>query len=187
MHTATGFADATSCSSLKLGRTAPRCRDDDARQAGLKTRLPRPLGRAGRGRVAGWPVSWPTNRQESGEAQIFVTPFPDVNSGAGRYQHRRISPHGSYDGKELFYERMVTGQDVSELYAHRRGRPALLQRGNPVRLFHIHGILAHPPATWDVSRDGNTVITISRAKRNSSAGASDRRPSFVSSSIGSRS
>ncbi len=180
-HTATGFADSNQLLFTELGRNGT----NDVAMMTMDKRLRTPLTATPfveRGAVVS-----PDGRfmayesSESGDAQIFVTPYPDVNSARWPISNTGgIRPAWSSDGKELFYERLVTGQSASELYATTVVTQPAFSRGNPVKLFNILGILGTPTGrTWDVSRDGKRFISIKSEASTAPPTPGADRPSFV--------
>jgi Tol biopolymer transport system component len=94
---------------------------------------------------------------ESGAPQVYVRPFPQVDSG--RWQ---ISPAGgtrpawSRATQELFYLDIVTGGMMSVPYDTKDAfRP-----GNPIRLFATRYYTGIPNRSYDVSADGKRFLMI---------------------------
>lgn len=95
---------------------------------------------------------------ESGEPQIYVRPFPNVDEGlwlvsegAGR------NPVWSPDGRELFY------QTEDGLYAVAVEANPSFMPGRVVRLFENHGyFLGSSGRNYDVSPDGQQFLMIKR-------------------------
>jgi len=95
---------------------------------------------------------------ESGEPQIYVRPFPNVDEGlwlvsegAGR------NPVWSPDGRELFY------QTEDGLYAVAVEANRSFMPGRAVRLLENHGYLSSlGRSSYDVSPDGQQFLMIKR-------------------------
>ena len=180
-HAATGFADANRLLVAEFGKNG----SVDVTVMTIDKKQSTPLATtpfAERGAVVS-----PDGRfmayesSESGEAQIVVTPFPDVNSG--RWQ---ISTNGggrpawSSDGKELFYERLVSGQAATELYVAPVSTQPAFSHGNPVKLFDLRAVLGSPMSRpWDVSRDGKRFIAIKNDATTAASAPGGDRASFV--------
>ncbi len=111
---------------------------------------------------------------KSGDFQIFVTTFPDVNGGSWQISTTGgVKPVWSSDGKELFYQKPGAGQGASELYAAPIATTPAFSRGNPVKLFDFRGILISSGfPSWDVSRDGKRFIAIKNNSASAAASAS---------------
>jgi Tol biopolymer transport system component len=93
---------------------------------------------------------------ESGQDQIYVRPFPDVNSG-----RRQISPGGGTkpvwapNGRELFYLDGTGGLTAIPIQT----APALTV-GNPAKLFEARYLTANQARSYDVSPDGQRFLFI---------------------------
>jgi len=118
---------------------------------------------------------------ESGDFQVFVTQFPDINGGRWQISTTGgIKPVWSSDSKELFYQRPGPGPGAGELYAVAIETRPTFSRGTPVKLFDLRAILNSPIAySWDVSRDGKRFIAIKNDEPTAALAASADRPSFV--------
>lgn len=118
---------------------------------------------------------------ESNEFQVFVTPFPDVNSGRWQISTTGgVKPVWSRDGKELFYQRVAAGQGTNELYATNVSATPTFSKGNPVKLSDLRGIFSNEFSySWDVSRDGTRFIAIKNEALADTESAPSGRPSFV--------
>jgi Tol biopolymer transport system component len=106
---------------------------------------------------------------ESGQNQIYVRPFPDVNSG--RWQISTSggdSPLWSRDGRELFYRNgdAVMAVSVKTAPTFSIETPKILFRGT-----YVSNVLRagnYDFATWDVSPDGKRFLMMK--EQGSSAG-----------------
>jgi dipeptidyl aminopeptidase/acylaminoacyl peptidase len=91
---------------------------------------------------------------ESGQPNVYVKPFPDVN--AGRWH---ISPTGgsrsvwSHDGRELFYLALNGALMVVPVETGNTFRA-----GNPVKLFDSRYFAGVPGRPYDVAADGRFVM-----------------------------
>jgi Tol biopolymer transport system component len=93
---------------------------------------------------------------ESGQDQIYVRPFPDVNSG--RWQISTAGgtkPVWASSGRELFY---LDGS--SALTAVPIQTTPNFIAGNPTRLFETRYLSANQARSYDVSRDGQRFLMI---------------------------
>jgi len=92
---------------------------------------------------------------ESGRNEVYVRPFPDVNSG--RWQISTAGGTGplwSRDGRELFYlagAGSIVGVPIDTTTGFAVGRPAVLIEGDYV---------AGPGRTYDVSPDGRRFLML---------------------------
>jgi len=118
---------------------------------------------------------------KSGEFQVFVSQFPDVNAGTRQISTTGgVKPAWSSDGKELFYQRPVAGQGAGELYVAAVATTPVFSHGPPVKLFDLRGILVSPIApSWDVSRDGKRFIAIKGDATTTALDQGANRPPFV--------
>ena len=99
---------------------------------------------------------------ETGQAEIYVTPYPGpggriaISSGGGR------SPRWSSNGRELFYRngRQMMAVAVEPGPAFRVGAPRLLFEGDYIQELDNTG--AH---NYDVSRDGQRFLMVAPAAR----------------------
>jgi serine/threonine-protein kinase len=101
---------------------------------------------------------------ESGQNQIFVRPFPEVNSG--RWQISTSggdSPLWSRDGREIFYRNGDAVMAVSVKTAPTFGleTPRILFRGTYVSNVLRYG--NNDFATWDISPDGKRFLMMKEA------------------------
>jgi Tol biopolymer transport system component len=115
---------------------------------------------------------------ESGDYEVYVRPFPNVNSG--RWQISTAGgfhPHWSRDGTELFYMAPRTDSNALMTVAvdsgttFRPGAPELLFEG---RYWDAGGGNAGP-GTFDVSRDGQRFLMI----RDADEGRGTEEPEIV--------
>jgi serine/threonine-protein kinase len=95
---------------------------------------------------------------ESGRAEIYVRPFPDVDKGKWQVSKSGgMEPRWSRDGRELFYRNgdamMVV--DVETEPTFKSGTPKTLFRGN------YHSYQGH---NWDLSPDGKRFLMIKQAQ-----------------------
>ena len=108
---------------------------------------------------------------DSGEYQISVRPYPDVN--AGRWQvssNGGTRPHWSRNGRELFY----LAPDGA-LMAVSVSTGGSWTAGTPVRLFawtHHSGSASNAGRTYDVSPDGRRFLMIKDVEAPDKSGAS---------------
>jgi Tol biopolymer transport system component len=117
---------------------------------------------------------------ESGQNQIYVRPFPEVNSG--RWQ---ISTSGgdsslwSRDGRELFYRNgdAVMAVSVKTSPAFSRETPRVLFRGMYVSSVFMAN--NYDFATWDISPDGKRFLMMKEAGSNASEAGAPRRINIV--------
>jgi len=97
---------------------------------------------------------------ESGQHQIYVRPFPDVN--AGRWQISSgggIRPRWAPSGRELFY---IDGENT--LSAVPVQATTRFSAGNPTKLFGLRSLSAFSNGwPYDISRDGQRFIAIKSA------------------------
>jgi serine/threonine-protein kinase len=97
---------------------------------------------------------------ESGDYQIYVRPFPNVNGG--RWQ---VSPKGGTkpkwapNGRELFYfaDGYLTAVPVQTTTA--------FSSANPAKLFDTRYFVGNAERTYDVSRDGQKFLMIKNGPR----------------------
>ena len=94
---------------------------------------------------------------ESGRLEIYVRPFPEVNTG--RWQVSTSggdTPLWSPDGRELFYlkDDSVMAVSVETGPAFKAGKPETLFRGTHVQLSTSDG------RPWDISPDGKRFLMI---------------------------
>jgi len=106
------------------------------------------------------------NANDSGQFEVYVRPFPDVNTG-----HWQVSNEGgarplwSRDGRELFYvsnagELMRTPVDSGPSWGGR----------TPTTLFKLNGYFtglstANNARTYDISPDGQRFLVVKEAER----------------------
>ena len=91
---------------------------------------------------------------EFGKGEVYVRPFPDVNSG-GRWQVSTsggTSPLWSPDGRELFYRNGDTTMAVEV------ETESTFKSGKPQTLFR--GFQNSPYAIWDIHPDGSRFLMI---------------------------
>jgi serine/threonine-protein kinase len=94
---------------------------------------------------------------ESGQLEIYVRPFPDVNKGRWQVSTSGGStPLWSPDGRELFYLQgdAVMGVSTETEPTFKAGKPETLFRGTYVRLSTNDG------QPWDISPDGKRFLMI---------------------------
>jgi serine/threonine protein kinase/dipeptidyl aminopeptidase/acylaminoacyl peptidase len=121
-----------------------------------------------------WPRVSPDGRYvayvsyESGDAEVYLKPFP---SGEGKWQvsvNGGNWPHWSRRGDKLYY---VEGNDLMEVDVSTR---ASLTLGTPQRLFTRQGSGVPLPFGWpdgfDVAPDGDRFVLLQGADRDSNAG-----------------
>jgi serine/threonine-protein kinase len=97
---------------------------------------------------------------ESGEGQIYVRSFPNVNEGRWQISNNGgNSPLWSPDGRELFYrsgDATMAIEIETEPTFRKRGNPKILFRGN----YHTDAILNILLTHWDINPDGNKFLMI---------------------------
>ncbi|MFN2302569.1 MAG: hypothetical protein ACK2TV_02435, partial [Anaerolineales bacterium] len=101
---------------------------------------------------------------ESGQYEIFVRPFPDVNSG-GKFQVSRNggnNPLWSPDGRELFYRNgdatMVVQVEIEPTF--RLGNPEVLFEGEYFQSSFQNGAIT----SWDITQDGKRFLMMKEAE-----------------------
>jgi serine/threonine-protein kinase len=95
---------------------------------------------------------------ETGRTEIFVRPFPNVDSGKEQVSSGGgTAPLWSRDGKELFYLR-----GDSAMMAARVAPGATQRLSEPTVLFHVPAELLNVETAyytpWDVARDGRFIM-----------------------------
>jgi Tol biopolymer transport system component len=113
---------------------------------------------------------------ESGQNEIYVRPYPDVDSG--RWQ---ISNNGgdsalwSPDGRELFYRNgeEVMAVPLTNKPAFSVESPKVLFQGSYVPANHINGSLELGP--WEISPDGKRFLMMKAAGADATAGSKGPR------------
>ena len=97
---------------------------------------------------------------ETGQQEIFVRPFPDVNKGKWQIStDTGNSPLWSPDGRELFY---LTGQATTEaaMRVAVETEPTF-KKGTPEELFRGTYVGYYPADfPWDIHPDGNRFLMI---------------------------
>jgi Tol biopolymer transport system component len=96
---------------------------------------------------------------ESGENEIYVRPFPNVDGGRWRVSTSGgDSPLWSPDGKELFY---LVGNTEAVMRVAVETEP-VFKRGNPETLFKGRYVGSYPAdgTPWDIDPDGNRFLMI---------------------------
>ncbi len=98
---------------------------------------------------------------DSGQQQVFVRPFPNVNSG-----HWQVSPAGgskpvwAKNGKELFY---LSGRAMMAVPIQTTSG---FSAGNPTKLFEGTYYSGGTARVYDVSRDGQKFLMIKEPQTN---------------------
>ncbi len=108
---------------------------------------------------------------ESGQAQIYVRPFPDVDKERWQVStNGGNSPLWSPDGRELFYfsDGAVSAVTVNTKPTFSAGTPRTLFRGKYI------GPLMNSGASWDISPDGKRCLMLKE-----DAGGGPRKISVV--------
>ncbi len=111
---------------------------------------------------------------ESGEGEIYVRPFPDIDKGKYKVSlNGGNSPLWSPDGRELFYRRNdeVIRVTVETKPTFNAGKPETLFRGDYLQL--SQKIDAHP---WDISPDGKRFLMMRTGKRTDEKKANSAAP-----------
>jgi serine/threonine-protein kinase len=117
---------------------------------------------------------------ESGQNQIFVRPFPEVNSG--RWQISTSGGDGplwSRDGREIFYRNgdVVMAVLVKTAPTFSLKAPKILFRGTYVsNVFRVGNIGF---VTWDISPDGKRFLMMKEVGSTASAEAGPRKINIV--------
>jgi serine/threonine-protein kinase len=117
---------------------------------------------------------------ESGQNQIYVRPFPDVNSGRWQIStNGGDSPLWSKNGKELFYRNgdAVMAVPVKTVPTFSLETPRTLFRGTYVSNVFMAGNWDF--VTWDVSPDGKRFLMMKEAGSTASGGGGSRKISIV--------
>ena len=116
---------------------------------------------------------------ESGQYEIYVRPFPDVDSG-GRWQVSNsggTSPLWSPSGRELFYRSgdstIVVPVETEPTFEH--GNPEILFKGQYVS-FNLGPIILTP---WDIHPDGKRFLMIKPPVETSTEPVTDESTSVV--------
>jgi serine/threonine-protein kinase len=92
---------------------------------------------------------------ESGKAEVYVRPFPDVNKGKWPVSATGAqAPLWSPDGRELFYRNgdAVMAVKVETDPAFKPGKPELLFQGKYIPHLENEG------PTWAIGRDGRFLM-----------------------------
>jgi serine/threonine-protein kinase len=112
---------------------------------------------------------------ESGKAEIYVRPFPEVNKG--RWQVSTSggdTPLWSPNGRELFYRNgdSVMAVAVETGQTFKCGKPESLFRGTYTSLLQdMH--------TWDISPDGKRFLMMKEVGSNGSEAGGPRKINIV--------
>jgi eukaryotic-like serine/threonine-protein kinase len=117
---------------------------------------------------------------ESGRNEIYVRPYPDVNSGKWQVSTSGgDSPLWSRDGRELFYRNgdEIMAVPVKTDPAFSCEGPKVLFRGTYVAANFTLGTLEVNP--WDISPDGKRFLMMKESASNASAGEGPRRINIV--------
>ena len=101
---------------------------------------------------------------ESSTPQIFVRPFPDVNSGRWQVSTNwGIRPLWGPDGREVFYVQPGPA-GTAELFAVPISTTPAFTAGKPVKLFSISRLIGQTNGRpYDVSNDGKRFIAVKEA------------------------
>jgi serine/threonine-protein kinase len=95
---------------------------------------------------------------ESGQNEIYVRPFPEVEGGIWQVSTGGgHSPLWAPDGRELFYR-----SEVSVMAVPIETEPTFKMRGRPEELFRDMYFMNTFGYSWDISRDGKTFLMIQR-------------------------
>jgi len=113
---------------------------------------------------------------ESGENEIYVRPFPDVDMGRWHIStDGGDSPLWSPDGQELFYrngdEVMAVAVETEPTF--RAGKPGILFSGTYA---YLSAMQPHP---WDISRDGRFLMMKEVASDGTSAAGDPQKINIV--------
>ena len=94
---------------------------------------------------------------ETGQTEIFVRPYPDVNSGKWQVSiDGGVEPRWRGDGKELFYRK--PGNPVT-LFAVPVETEQGFQAGTPVELFRgDYYVIPNQPISYDMTADGQRFL-----------------------------
>jgi Tol biopolymer transport system component len=111
--------------------------------------------------------------EESGKNEIYVRPFPEVNSGKWPVSTSGgIEPRWSRDGRELFYRNgdAMMAVTVETKPTFKAGVPKELFRGTYFSTLGIH---------WDISPDGKRFLMIKESAGKTPAAAGPRKINIV--------
>ena len=106
---------------------------------------------------------------ESGQGEIYVTPFPPSSSG-GKWMVSRgggVQPRWQHNGKELFY----ISPDSKMMVVDINTQP-VFQTGTPQALFQTDIVdtgIRTGPMSWDLAPDGNRFLIITEPPGNASS------------------
>jgi Tol biopolymer transport system component len=110
---------------------------------------------------------------ELGQMEVYVRPFPDINSGKWQVSTRGGSwPRWSPDGRELFYRNSDAMMAVSV------ETDPTFKAGVPKELFR-GGYFSENRHQWDLSPDGKRFLMMKEQTPAGSAGAGPRRINIV--------
>jgi serine/threonine protein kinase len=117
---------------------------------------------------------------ESGQSQIYVRPFPQVEGG--RWQISSTggdSPLWSKDGRELFYRNqdLVMAVPVKTDPAFSYETPKILFRGTYVGA--VFSFISYDFTAWDISSDGNRFLMMKEPTATTSQAGGPRRINIV--------
>ena len=105
---------------------------------------------------------------ESGQTQVYVRPFPNVN--AGRWQITTDGgsrPVWARSGREVFYLSTPAGRDVAIMSVPIDAASGF-RYGNPTRLFGGPYVFSLPGRMFDVTADGQEFLMIKDAQTETS-------------------
>jgi serine/threonine-protein kinase len=116
---------------------------------------------------------------ESGQSEIFVRPFPDINSGRWQISNSGgTKPLWAHSGRELFY---VTGDGFLAAVPVPVQTGSAFTNGNPTKLFEARNISTLNSARFfDVSPDGKRFVMIKEIPLpGGSQAAASTTPTFI--------
>jgi serine/threonine-protein kinase len=114
---------------------------------------------------------------ESGQSEIYVRPFPEVNKGKWQVSTSGgDTPLWSPDGRDLFYRNGDSAMAVSVETepAFKAAKPETLFKGTYIRMA---GLGDRQP--WDISPDGKRFLMIKEPQSTASAGGGQRKINIV--------
>ena len=112
----------------------------------------------------------------SGEFEVYVRPFPDVDSGPWQVSTAGgVTPRWAPDGRELFY--VAPGGRMMAVTVQ---TDATFTAGNPEVLFEGNYFFGGPPRNYDIAPNGQRFLMIKPATDETShLGPNHRRPELA--------
>ena len=94
--------------------------------------------------------------QESGQSEVYVHPFPSVNSGKWQIStNEGQEPRWSPDGRELYYR---AGNDFGKIMMVEVETEPTFRASSPKKLFQGAYFFLAPGHSWDVHPDGKRFL-----------------------------